>query len=270
MASTVCRPASLFLAQVHMSDFFRTLLRRPASKRSGAPMAEAATAEPDAALLDLPTGSDRLAKLATVKKQNAHATLLDAMRTVAGKSQTPSVVVAGIASNAPASSVVEGVVDQAALRGVRLQIGDVVVTQSHRTLSIRQDHAAAPEPIDDDNSLDSSLSLELTAPSAQETLKSWFDTAGSGFDLLIVAAPPILSSVDALLVARACDGLVLVAEPLTTLREEFEIAVERARASGCRMLGLVMNENRDWLPGFLSRLFSSYPRSISSRTKASN
>ncbi len=260
-----------------MINFFRSLLpsagkrsagKRSAGKRSEAPPDEAATAESDAALLDLPTGSDRLAQLATVKKQNAHATLLDAMRAVTGRSHTPSVVVAGIANSAPASSVVEGVVDQAALRGVRLQVGDVVVTQSHRTLSIRQDHAAAIEPADDGDAHDSSLALEMTAPSAQETLKSWFDTAGSGFDLLIVAAPPILSSVDALLVARACDGLVLVAEPLTTQREEFEIAVERARASGCRMLGLVMNENRDWLPGFLSRLFSSYPRSISSQNEA--
>ena len=212
--------------------------------------------------LDLPTGSDRLAQLASVKRQNAHATLLDTMRTVAGEAQTPSIVVAGIATAASAQAVIDGVADQAALRGVRLQIGDVVITQAHRTLSIREDHPAALErPAGRDP--DASLSLELTAPAAQESLRTWVADAGSGFDLLLVAAPPILSSVDALLVARACDGLVLVAEPLATQREEFEIAVERARASGCQVLGLVMNENREWLPRFLGRLFSSYPRSIS-------
>lgn len=214
---------------------------------------------------DLPTGSDRLAKLASVKKQNAHATLLDAMRAVAGRSHTPTIVVAGIARAASAQTVIEGVADQAALRGVRLQIGDVIVTQTHRTLSIREDHPAALRLAEEGETHDTSLSLELTSPSAQAALKTWFVNASTGFDLLIVGAPPVLSSVDALLVARACDGLVLVAEPLTTQREEFEIAVERARASGCQLLGLVMNENREWLPRFLSRLFSSYPRSISSK-----
>ncbi len=242
-----------------MSISFRTLSRLRDSRRSSS-LVEDRAAGPEESGLDLPAGSDRLAQLTSVRKQNAHATLLDAMRTVAGTSQAPCIVVAGIASAASGQAVIEGVTDQAALRGVRLRIGDVSVTQSQRTLSIRDDRSAV---------IDESLSLELAAPSAQEALKTWFVTASSGFDLLIVAAPPILSSVDALLVARACDGLVLVAEPLVTQREEFEIAVERARASGCRVLGLVMHESREWLPRFLGRLFSSYPRSIRPKTDAS-
>ncbi len=239
-------------------DALRSRMERRAVSGDGAPGSEGS--------LDLPTGSDRLARLASVKKQNAHATLLDAMRTASGHSQTPSIVVAGIATAASGLAVIEGIADQAALRGVRLQIGDVVITQTHRMLSLRGGDGAASGSDPESEMRDTSLPLELTASAAQEALKNWFVTAGTGFDLLIVAAPPILNSVDALLVARACDGLVLVAEPLTTQREEFEIAVERARASGCQVLGLVMNENREWLPRFLGRLFTSYPRSILSKT----
>ncbi len=242
-----------------MVTFFRSR-RRAARERSAD--------EDQFARLDSatePASSDRVAQLTSVKRQNAHATLLDAMRAVAGKSQTPSIVVAGIAGAASANAVIEGVASQAALRGVRLRIGDVTVTQTHRTLSLRGEQPAEPGLVERE-ARDTSLPLELTAAAAQEALENWFVTAGAGFDLLIVAGPPILSSVDALLVARACDGLVLVAEPLATQREEFESVVERARASGCQVLGLVMNENREWLPSFLSRLFSSYPRSILSKS----
>ena len=243
-----------------MVTFFRSR-RRAARKRS-------ATGEHDFVRLEdapEPADTDRVAQLTSVKRQNAHATLLDAMRAVAGKSQTPSIVVAGVARASSAQAVIKGVADQAALRGVRLQIGDVTVTQTHRTLSLREAEHTGSD-VGEAEARDTSLPLELTSAAAQEALESWFVTAGQGFDLLIVAGPPILSSVDALLVARACDGLVLVAEPLATQREEFESVVERARASGCQVLGLVMNENREWLPSFLSRLFSSYPRSILSKS----
>ncbi len=244
-----------------MKNPLRALLRRGSRQEPGE---DAASARPAEELLDLPAGSGRLAQLASVKRQNAYATLLDALRAVSGIAPAPTIVFAGIAKSSPAVSVLDGVISQATLRGVRLQIGDVVVSKTHRLLQVRE--PAAPEPVGDDAPDSGALSLELTAPSAQEALKTWFLTASEGFDLLVVAAPPILSSVDALLVARACDGLVLVAEPLTTQREEFEIAIERARASGCRLLGMVMNEHREWLPRLLGRLFGSYPRSIAAVT----
>ncbi len=249
-----------------MSKSLRSLLRlgRNRPPADSGEVVENADPGSTGPLLDLPAGSGRLAQLASVKRQNAHATLLDALRTVSGVSQTPTVVIAGISRNASALSVLDGVIDQAALRGVRLQIGDVVVTQTHRLLSVREPPPDARGMVEESD--DTSLSVELTDLSAQEALKTWFVTAGTGADLLIVTAPPILTSVDALLVARACDGLVLVAEPLATQREEFEIAIERARASGCQLLGLVMNENREWLPRLLARLFTSYPRTVAPRS----
>ncbi len=258
-----------------MSNYFRALLRL--EKESAAPQQTVPThtvpPQPGSTEHDrfdeLPmddglAGTRPSYDLNSAKKQNAHAALLDALRAVSGRAQTPTIVIAGMARSDAVGEVINGIASQAALRGVGVQIGDVVVSTTHRILSTRE---GTPEP----RGLDfegqpltarTSLDLELSAPATQEALKKWFVSAGAGYDLLIVAAPPLLSSVDAALVARACDGLVLVGEPLVTLRDEFEIAVERARSSGCRVLGLVMNDNREWLPRFLSRLFGTYPRSI--------
>ncbi|MEM7586077.1 MAG: hypothetical protein AAF560_21990 [Acidobacteriota bacterium] len=246
-----------------MSNYFRALLRL--EKQSGSPGAVTARAAAGEAQARDPLADTKpVYDISSVKKQNAHAALLDALRAVTGREQTPTVVIAGVARSDAVGAVIAGIANQAAQRGVGVQIGDVVVSTTHRILSTRED---TPEP----RGLDpeglplagkTSLPLELSAPATQEALKKWFVGAGAGYDLLIVAAPPLLTSVDAALVARACDGLVLVGEPLVTQRDEFEIAVERARSSGCRVLGLVMNDNQEWLPRFLGRLFGTYPRSI--------
>lgn len=244
-----------------MSHFFRGWLRKGKQRQDPTDPLWAGQELADPALSP---DAQPVVDLASAKQQNAHAALLDALRAVASKEQTPCVVIAGIASNHAVGSVIDGIAAQASVRGVGLQIGDVVVSATHRTLSTREG-TPAPRGLDADGvplTQRTSLALELSAPATQEALKRWFVASGAGYDLLIVAAPPLLSSVDAALVARACDGLVLVSEPLVTLREEFEIAVERARSSGCRVLGLVMNDYREWLPRFLTRLFGSYPRSI--------
>ncbi len=78
--------------------------------------------------------------------------------------------------------------------------------------------------------------------------------------LTIIQAPPLLHSVDAALVARACNGLVLVVEPLHTAREMLRTAVERARTADCRILGLAISGAREWLPRWLRRLFAGQAR----------
>ncbi|MEM7351839.1 MAG: hypothetical protein AAF657_13660, partial [Acidobacteriota bacterium] len=195
-----------------MSNYFRTLLRLENERREPAPMErsaqspelEAVRLEASQAPGDLTPGFDLL----SAKKQNSHAALLDALRAVSARGQTPSIVIAGVASSEPVGAVIEGIATQAAARGVGVQIGDVVVSSSHRILSTRE---GTPEPrgLDGPPAVSpgmTTLSLELSAPATQEALRKWFASAGAGYDLLIVAAPSLLSSVDAALVARACDG----------------------------------------------------------------
>jgi hypothetical protein len=89
------------------------------------------------------------------------------------------------------------------------------------------------------------------------TLTRWFEQSGGGVDFIVIAAPPLDTSVEAALLARACDGLVIVVESEVTPRESLQRSVRLARASGCRLLGLVMSEPKPRLPSWWRRLISA-------------
>ena len=95
----------------------------------------------------------------------------------------------------------------------------------------------------------------LTAPAVGGAgeLERWFDRTGS-VDFILVEAPPLDSAADAALLARACDGLMLVVQSEVTPRDSLRRSIRLAEASGCRVLGLVMSEPREALPGWIRRL----------------
>jgi hypothetical protein len=97
----------------------------------------------------------------------------------------------------------------------------------------------------------------LEPVSGGSTLTRWFEQSSGGVDFIAIAAPPLDSSVEAALLARACDGLVIVVESEVTPRESLHRAVRLARASGCRLLGLVMSEPKARLPSWWRRLISA-------------
>jgi Mrp family chromosome partitioning ATPase len=57
------------------------------------------------------------------------------------------------------------------------------------------------------------------------------------------------------LLARACDGLVIVAQSEVTHREALQLAAERARVVGCRTLGVVMHATKAPIPRWMRRVF---------------
>ena len=75
-----------------------------------------------------------------------------------------------------------------------------------------------------------------------------------GADIVLIEAPPLAGSADAALLARVCDGLVLVVEAAVTSRAELRRAVHLAETSGCRVIGLVMRGKYRALPSWLRRL----------------
>jgi hypothetical protein len=95
----------------------------------------------------------------------------------------------------------------------------------------------------------------LTAPpvGGAGELERWFERTGS-VDFILVEAPPLDSAADAALLARACDGLMLVVQSEVTPRDSLRRSIRLAEASGCRVLGLVMSEPREALPGWIRRL----------------
>jgi Mrp family chromosome partitioning ATPase len=75
-----------------------------------------------------------------------------------------------------------------------------------------------------------------------------------GADLMLIEAPPLLHSIDGALVARACDGLILVAERGVTERRALQEAANRARAAGCTLLGVIVTSVQRPMPSWLERL----------------
>jgi len=76
----------------------------------------------------------------------------------------------------------------------------------------------------------------LSRPNAGPLLK----TLRERYDVLIADSPAFAGCADALVLGRACDGVVLVVRPGTTPRESAQSAVARMRERGHLLLGLVV------------------------------
>ncbi|MBX3025247.1 hypothetical protein KF840_10085 [bacterium] len=83
------------------------------------------------------------------------------------------------------------------------------------------------------------LPLPLDGPELGAALRAWLD-AQPPAPLRLIEAPPLQRSLDAVLLAGACDGLLLVAETGVTTRAALRAAAERAREGGCVTVGVVL------------------------------
>ncbi|MEM8995548.1 MAG: hypothetical protein AAGF23_12255 [Acidobacteriota bacterium] len=202
-------------------------------------------------------------QLPPAKQQAAHAALLESLRALRASVDVPTVVIAAVDKAESARPVIAGLIIQAHLRGLRLSLGKLVPGQGYRLLRKRLprghgDDGTRPPRVGDDDD----LALRIVGAPDSEQLRRWYEMAAADRDLLIIEAPPLLSSVDAALLGRACDGLVLVSESMLTRQEDLETALERARAAGCPPLGLIMDRHREWLPRMVRKILPGYPRSI--------
>lgn len=207
------------------------------------------------------------------RQQVAHASLLESLRALATDLPVPTVVIAGVEAEESARAVIAGINIQAHLHGLRLVLAKLVPQPGHRVLRKRVPRGeTSSTSISRDETYDShgpaAMGIEIVGAPDPMVLREWYERAAEGNDLLIVEAPPMLRSVDAALLGRACDGLVLVVEALATKQEELEAAVEKARAAGCPPIGLVIAEHSEWLPRTLRKFLPTYPRSVKPRRPA--
>ncbi len=204
------------------------------------------------------------------RQQVAHASLLESLRALATDLPVPTVVIAGVEAEESAREVIAGLNIQAHLHGLRLVLAKLVPQPGHRVLRKRVPRSeTSSTTISRDETYDShgpaSMGIEIVGAPDPQVLREWYERAAEANDLLIVEAPPMLRSVDAALLGRACDGLVLVVRALATKQEELEAAVEKARAAGCPPIGLVVAEHSEWLPRTLRKFLPTYPRSVKPR-----
>lgn len=205
--------------------------------------------------------------LPPAREQVAHASLLESLRALDSRLETPTVVIAGIDTADAPRPVIAGLIIQAHLRGLKLSLGKLVPGKGFRLLRKRVPRTT---PGDDTRApgVDASaedLALQIVGAPPSNVLEDWYDKAAGNADLLVIEAPPLIESVDAALLGRACDGLVLVVEPTRTRQADFETAVERARAASCPPIGLVMSQHREWLPRAVLKILPTYPRTVRRR-----
>ncbi|MEM8933544.1 MAG: hypothetical protein AAGE94_20305 [Acidobacteriota bacterium] len=201
-------------------------------------------------------------QLPPAKQQVAHAELLESLRAIDTDLEVPTVVIAGVDSADVPRPVIAGLVIQAHQRGLRLSLGKLVPGKGFRLLRKR-----VPRKVPGDDTrapgIDAQaddLALQIIGAPDETILRQWYARAAETADLLMIEAPPLLSSSDAALLARACDGLVLVVETLGTNQDAFDTAVQRARAAGCPPIGVVMDRHREWLPRLFGKILPGYPR----------
>lgn len=84
-----------------------------------------------------------------------------------------------------------------------------------------------------------SNSLPLLNSNRMEKLMDWL---GQYFDYIIVDAPPIGALIDAAQIARYCDGTLLVITYNAVRKQELVDAQHQLQATGCPILGTVINQ----------------------------
>jgi Mrp family chromosome partitioning ATPase len=67
------------------------------------------------------------------------------------------------------------------------------------------------------------------------------DWLGTQFDLVLLDTPPVGVLVDAVALAKFCDGALLVVGYRKGKQQEIGDAVKHIRQTGCKMLGAVLN-----------------------------
>jgi len=253
-----------------MSNYFRTLNRleqegeaRTVSRGPVTPLHEVPAPARDVA--DEPLR--QVTNLATYpgaahgEHPMAYANLLDSLRAIVHDRAVPAVVIAGASPGGAVPRVVKGLAAQARRTGLRLLVAELGRNAGRPALRPLGEvgiagplgpHSTGLDPRDPLDALDPLGPLDNgSLPGVQR----WLDRAGAGHDLVIVEGPPLDGSVEAALLAKACDGLLLVVESGVTPSESLAKSVELAGAAGCRLLGVVMTGARSWLPPWIRRLF---------------
>ena len=74
------------------------------------------------------------------------------------------------------------------------------------------------------------------------------------YDFVVVDSPPVNQYADASVLANKVDGVILVIEADRTPLAEAEAAKRQLERVGARILGVVLNRKRSYIPAFIESL----------------
>ncbi len=169
------------------------------------------------------------------------ATLLESIRLIANGRERRVVVFCGASTAEAVTTLAQDLAQYAERSGMTAFVGSLFRSAAGTIVAAANDPATAQ-------------SVDLDAGLTADSFATWIDRVAPNSNLVIVTGPPLATSIDAALLACACDGLVIVAESEVTERATLQVAAERARIAGCTTLGVVMHGSKDRLPGWIRRI----------------
>lgn len=181
------------------------------------------------------------------------ATLLDGLRAQNARTGgARSVVLAAPQSSSASGYVLDGLAARAELLGMDVVRGELRGVPGRQLMPSRR-------PSLTDRTARHCFAVAPRPDHLAAEMEGWLRQHQEA-DLVLIEAPPLLQSIDGALVARSCDGLILVAECGVTERRALQEAAQRARATGCALLGVIVTSRARPLPGWLERLCGWRPR----------
>ncbi len=234
-----------------MSEYFRVLKRIERDRREGeTPAPRLAQAgpehrhEPETEVISTPT-LEVLPPRVLSPQSAAFATLFNNLRARAGEEPLRCLVFAGVSAVEPVHAVINGLAEH--VEGVGLNVLRAELTQAAGGPLLRRHRHELSDGGDP-------LELDLHSREWHADFSRWLRAAAGRPDLVLIEGRPLAESIESAVLARACDGLVLVAQTEVTERTGLQTAAARARAAGCRVWGLVMYGTENHMPQWIRRL----------------
>ena len=199
-----------------------------------------------------------LGDLPSAKRDLAYSSLLDSLRAVPSDTKVPCVVLAGVSRRSPSRRVLKGLLTQAENQAIRLLTLEMAFDGGRRHLkemSLETLEQSQQILLPGQSNSDDSPRFTQRSTASGSQVEQWLQRIDSEFDLALIQAPPLRDSVEAALLARETDGLMLIAENLVDSHVDLVKATEKARDAGCALRGVVLVGSKEWLPSWLGRLF---------------
>ena len=183
----------------------------------------------------------------------SYAALLDHVLGCAAPDRGTSIVVAAADQTERDDDIVTGLELAARVRGLRVSVARLSLPSSGNSLTLALDSGTEPgDPRGEESP--APVRSETQHPNGRALSadpRHWLTNARDDCDLVIVEGPSLSSSMQAAMLARHCDGLLISAESESTTKADLRAAAEKARAAGCHVIAVVLRKRRQWLPRWL-------------------
>lgn len=231
-----------------MSEYLRVLTRHERDTRRPTAVATRLAVKVAAPAVVTATEERVRTVLAPVsdERATAFAALYDNLRATANGDAIRSLVIAGAATGDAPRTIVDGLAAHVRRLGQRVCVAEVVESDELPLLRVR------PEPGDPGRTPPSVRPLDLRSHASAEDVRAWLAATAQG-DLTVIDGGALAASIDPALLACGCDGLLIVVRADSTARDAVRLAAERARAVGCRTLGLAVEVPQHDLPPWQRR-----------------